>query len=126
MSIGHDEVRLRQSGMRKKLSVKKGSGLIRQETEVEITEEQFATLWPCTEGRRLEKTRYRLAYQGLTIELDVFAGDLSGLMVAEVEFPDRDAADHFQAPTWFGEELTGTAGWSNASLALDGLPGEGR
>jgi adenylate cyclase len=63
------------------------------EEEMEIDAERFTRLWPLTEGRRLEKTRYLIPGSGdLTIELDVYSGGLRGLMVAEVEFGSEDAA----------------------------------
>ena len=124
LAIGIDEVRVRQKGAKLLLTHKKGEGLVRHETEVGLTEEQFRTLWPATEGRRVEKTRHPIAYGDLTIEVDVYEGTLAGLVVAEVEFPSPDAANDFDVPAWFDEELTGAVGWSNARLALDGIPGE--
>ena len=43
---------------------------------------------------------------GLTIELDLFEGDLAPLVLAEVEFPDEKSASSFTAPDWFGEDVT--------------------
>lgn len=39
-------------------------------------------------------------------------------MYAEVEFSSVEEAEAFQAPAWFGRELTEEAGHSNADLAL--------
>ena len=78
--------------------------------------------------RAIEKTRYRLpagdglVIDGLVIELDVYAGSLSGLQVAEVEFGDEDAARRFRPPAWFGREVTDDDRFKNRSLAVDGLP----
>ena len=46
---------------------------------------------------------------GLTIQLDVYRRKLEGLVVAEVEFPDEEAACDFRAPAWLGREVTGVA-----------------
>ena len=117
------EVRLRRRGERCFLTVKSAGGLVRGEREVEISPEQFDALWPATDGRRLEKLRRVLdAGGGARIELDVYAGTLSGLVVAEVEFADRDAAARFDSPGWFGREVTGEAAYKNQRLAVDGLP----
>ena len=117
------EVRLRRRGERCFLTVKSAGGLVRGEREVEISPEQFDALWPATDGRRLEKLRRVLdAGGGARIELDVYAGALSGLVVAEVEFADRDAAARFDSPDWFGREVTGEAAYKNQRLAVDGLP----
>jgi CYTH domain-containing protein len=40
-----------------------------------------------------------------------------------VEFDSEDDAAAFAPPHWFGREVTGQAGWSNAALARHGLPG---
>ena len=122
LAVGGQEVRIRQKGDAYRLTVKQGRGLIRQEHEIALTEAQFESLWPATDGRRVEKTRCKMAHEGRTVELDVYGGALEGLMVAEVEFPERGAADAFAPPLWFDEELTEVSGWSNAELAQHGMP----
>ena len=52
----------------------------------------------------------------------MFSGALAGLCLVEVEFPSVEAAEAFTAPAWFGREVTGQPGWSNASLARYGRP----
>ncbi len=128
LTIGSDgaESRLRRRGDRCTLTVKSGSGLVRSEHEVELTAAQFDGLWPATEAARLEKVRHRLrADDGHLIELDVYAGSLRGLVVAEVEFDDPWGAETFVAPYWFGRELTGEAAYGNQRLAVGGIPEEG-
>lgn len=122
LAVGKDEVRLRKKGDVTRLTIKRGAGLVRREVEVELSSAQFAALWPLTEGRRVEKVRYAVDYAGSVIEIDEFDGALKGLILAEVEFPDRDAAAAFQPPPWFDGELTGRSEWSNARLAIDGVP----
>ncbi len=122
LAVGKDEVRLRKKGDTCRLTIKRGAGLVRREVEVELSSAQFAALWPLTEGRRVEKVRYAVDYAGCVIEIDEFDGALKGLILAEVEFPDRDAAESFRPPPWFGRELTGASEWSNARLAIDGVP----
>jgi len=63
---------------------------------------------------RLEKTRHRLSHGGLIWEVDVFAGDNAGLVVAEVEIPSADTA--VQVPAWAGEEVTSDPRYYNANL----------
>ena len=54
------EVRLRKIGERY-FETFKGSGrLQRRELEIELSPDQFNTLWPDTEGRRIEKIRYKI------------------------------------------------------------------
>ena len=116
-------VRLRDEGGRFRLTFKRGSGKIREEVEIDLTVDQFETLWPMTAGKRVEKTRFEIALGSLTAELDHFTGLLTGLRLVEVEFPSEATADAFVAPDWFGEELTHQPGWSNSELAVHGLPG---
>ncbi len=118
-----DEVRVRRRGQRCSLTVKRGSGLVREEFEVELTVAQYDALWPGTEGRRVQKTRRVLdAGGGLAIELDEYAGALTGLLIAEVEFPDAAIAAQFEAPLWFERDVTDDPGYRNQQLALHGLP----
>jgi CYTH domain-containing protein len=119
---GGVEVRVRSDGTGHVLTVKGGRGLERAEVEVVLDAAAFAELWALAGDRHLEKTRHRIALGELTAELDLYAGGLAGLAVVEVEFPNRMAAEAFDPPAWFGRELTGRPGWSNAELATAGAP----
>lgn len=101
---------------------KQGKGLVRGEIEEEISATKFAELWDQTEGARVEKTRYVIPYEGVTMEYDVYSGDLRGLKVAEVEFPDEATAEGFVAPDWFGEDVTVDPNYKNQKLAVLGVP----
>ena len=116
------EVRVRRRNGETLLTVKGGAGRTRTEEEILIDSGRFARLWPLTEGRRLEKTRYLMPAEDLNIELDVYSGDLTGLIVAEVEFSSETAADAFEPPTWFGREVTDDARYKNQRLASEGAP----
>jgi len=123
-------VRVRITDMKSTLTVKAGSGLARTEVDVEISAEQAEALWLHTLGRRLDKTRHRVTVEDgeahHVAEVDVYAGSLAGLCVVEVEFGSEAAAAAFTPPAWFGEELTETPGWTNASLARNGRPDRSR
>jgi adenylate cyclase len=117
------EVRVRRRDGRTWLTVKSGAGRVRVEEEIEIEPERFERLWALTEGRRIEKTRYELAAgDGLVLELDVYTGDLDGLVVAEVEFDSEEAAEAFTPPAWLGPDVTEDARYKNQRLARDGAP----
>jgi adenylate cyclase len=90
--------------------------------ETELSQDQFNTLWPGTEGRRIEKTRYQIDYEGQKIELNVFRGGLEGLVLAEVEFAPREKSEEFKPPDWLGEEVAEDARYKNQSLAQRGAP----
>jgi adenylate cyclase len=123
LAIGSDgEVRVRRKGDRLLLTAKRGSGLSRQEAEVELDRERFDELWQLTEGRRLRKRRYVISHDDVKIEIDVYGGDLEGLTVAEIEFPSEEEARVFDPPGWLGEEVTGDHRYLNETLATAGAP----
>jgi adenylate cyclase len=117
------EVRVRRYGEQSYLTVKSSGDESRVEEEIEIDGRRFGALWPLTEGRRIEKQRYRIPTgDGLTIELDVYQHRLTGLMTAEVEFESRADADRFSPPPWLGREVTDDSRYKNKRLATSGLP----
>ena len=111
------QVRLRKKGKTASLTFKVGRGAHREEREIKLSPKQFAALWPGTAGRRLRKLRYEIPWRKLLIEIDVYRGRHSGLVVAEVEFPDRVTCRKFKPPSWFGREVTGEKRYSNVRLA---------
>lgn len=111
------QVRLRKSGEKYSLTYKRGSGNVREEREVELTAEQFDTLWPATERKRLVKTRHNIPFGDRVVEIDVYHEKHEGLIVAEVEFDDEAAAKNFQPPAWLGDDVTGDPRYSNQLLA---------
>jgi len=122
---GTTEVRVRITPAQATLTVKAGMGISRTEVEVPISVGQAESLWPLTVGRRITKTRHRVTLDaplGLVAEVDVFADALAGLSLVEVEFTSETDAAAFVPPAWFGRELTGNPGWSNAALARRGRP----
>ncbi len=117
------EVRLRRYGEQKFLTIKSGGDRVRVEEELEIDTRRFDALWPLTDGRRIQKRRYVIAAVGdLRIELDVYHGRLSELLVAEVEFVSTAAAEAFAPPQWFGREVTHDRRYKNKHLVIEGLP----
>lgn len=116
-------VRLRHEAIHFYQTIKRGSGKIRDEFEVELTAKQFKKLWPTTKGRRLNKTRYAVPLNGKKIAFaDVFHGRLKGLVMVEVEFRTVKECDSFVPPSWFGKEVTENKRYTNQSLAMYGLP----
>jgi adenylate cyclase len=111
------QVRLRKSGDRYTLTYKRGAGNVREEREVELTAKQFDALWPATEGKRLVKTRYEIPLGERTVEIDLYHDRHEGLIVAEVEFGEEEAAKNFQPPDWLGADVTGDPRYSNQLLA---------
>jgi CYTH domain-containing protein len=117
------EVRIRRKDDETLMTVKMGIGLIRGEEEFAIDRDRFERLWPLTEGRRVVKTRYFVPLENaLTAEVDVYDGELSGLVTGEVEFPDAQTALAFAAPDWLGRDVTDDPRYANRTLAVEGIP----
>jgi adenylate cyclase len=117
------EVRLRKIGELMLLTVKRGSGRERMEEEIEITRSQYRALWPLSEGRRIAKRRFYMSIGEHVAEVDVYAGELAGLVTAEVEFPSHGDSADFAPPEWFGIEVTEDPRFANQALAgTKGLP----
>lgn len=116
------ETRLRKKGGQYFMTIKSGGGLQRSEVETEIDEDVFNRLWPATSGRRVEKKRYEVLCAGKTIELDIYAGGLLGLVTAEVEFGSVEEAQSFIPPEFLGRDVTNDRGYKNQQLAVHGIP----
>ncbi len=120
------EIRIRQNGDdRYTLTVKRGAGLVREELETDISQEEFDSLAMrlCPDTLMIEKRRYRLPpADGYTAELHVHDGHLAGFSYVEVEFPTEAAAISFEPPSWFGREVTEDVRFSYGTLARkDGM-----
>ena len=115
-------VRIRTfDGTRAQLTLKIGkTALVRDEYEYDIAIADAEAMLSKALGIVIEKTRYRVPYQGFVWEVDVYDGALAGLIVAEVELADE--SDEPAKPAWLGQELTGDHAYSNQTLALEGLP----
>jgi adenylate cyclase len=123
--IGDDgfEVRIRRTPGVTVLTIKAGRGTVRLEEEIPISAATFASLWPLTEGRRVEKARYHVPHADAVIEVDVFEGALRGLVTAEVEFRSTSDGERFEPPYWLGRDISDERGYKNQQLAMHGAPG---
>jgi Uncharacterized protein conserved in bacteria len=100
-------IRIRKENDEYVLTYKSKGFLVREEHNLPLTKESYEHLKTKIDGTLIKKCRYLIPFtNSLCIELDVFEGKLSPLMLAEVEFPDLDHANAFVAPDWFGEEVT--------------------
>jgi CYTH domain-containing protein len=115
-------IRLRiTNGKAAKLTLKFGSDLSeRDEFEYGVPMEEASEMMAFAVGSVIRKTRHHVHHQDHLYEVDVYSGDLAGLVVAELETPDRVPDD--MLPGWIGPEVTGEIRYSNASLALNGFP----
>ncbi len=67
------------------------------------------------DGAVIEKMRYDVPIGDVVWEVDVFAGENAGLVIAEVELANGD--QEFCRPSWVGEEITHDRRFYNADLA---------
>lgn len=114
----HRTVRIRIIEEKAFLTVKGISndvGTSRFEWEKEISVSDAEALLELCEKGVIEKTRYEVAVEGHTFEVDVFIGLNLGLTVAEIELNHPDEA--FKKPAWLGEEVTGDPRYYNSQLS---------
>jgi CYTH domain-containing protein len=93
---------------------KRGNGLLREEIEYEIGPDIYEQLLTGSSRKPLVKTRITVEADGYEIDIDEYAQ--FDLCVAEVEFPDVEAANRFQPPAWFGQELGSEEEYRNKTL----------
>lgn len=95
-----------------------GSAIFNNEIELPLTKEAYQELLSKIDHNLVKKIRYYIPLENqLVAELDVFEGILTGLVFAEVEFPDERASNQFIPPDWFGKELSADKRYSNYSLS---------
>ena len=116
-------IRIRRTDTAFYLTVKGRGEIAREEFEMALTEKQFIGLSKKADYPPIEKTRYFIPLKnGLTAELDIYYGSLSGLLTVEVEFSSVSDAEGFTPPEWFGRDVSADNRYKNASLYINGLP----
>ena len=112
----NSSVRVRTSGDQAWLNIKSATvGIARREFEYEIpvTDAHEILDELCTKPL-IEKTRFTVEHEGFTWEIDVFEGENSGLVIAEIEL--ESAGDTFKLPAWAGEDVSGDIRYYNQRL----------
>ncbi len=116
-------IRIRKSDNSFILTVKGSGSIAREEFELELTEDQYASLLKKAETPSVVKTRYLIPLEGsLTAELDVYHGKLDGLYTVEVEFSSLEEASSFIPPAWFGADVSEDKRYKNTALSIYGIP----
>ncbi len=115
-------IRIRRAGERALITGKSPRrGASRDEIEFAIAPEDGAALLATVPpDRRLEKTRYRVAHAGAMWDVDVFGGELAGLILAEIELEREDQP--VVLPPWVEREVTDDARYRNSRLAAGPMP----
>ena len=117
-------IRIRQSDEKYILTVKGKGHLAREEFELPLKKEDYDKLFLKTEGTPVVKKRYLVPVEEYTAEVDLYEGELEGLITTEVEFPSLEAAESFVAPDWFGRDVSEEKAYKNTFLSLYGMPKE--
>lgn len=111
-------VRIRRDNDEYILTYKSKGLMVREEYNLPLTKDSYMHLREKIDGRLIIKKRYLIPLSNeLTIELDIFGGDLAPLMLAEVEFPNETSANSFTPPKWFGEDVTFSGEYHNSRLS---------
>ena len=109
-------VRVRIAGDVAHLNIKSVAlGVERDEYEYEIPLADAERLLATLAGNSVEKVRHFVEIGAHVFEVDEFAGDNAGLVVAEVELDDANEA--FPRPEWLGREVSDIARYYNLNLA---------
>lgn len=110
----------------------KGAGMIaREEYNLPLNELSYQHLLEKCDGNIVTKRRYLIPLPNpsfvpgfvpdknleLTIELDVFSGKFDSLVIAEIEFPDRETANALIKPDWFVEDVSNKHEYHNSYLS---------
>ena len=113
-------VRVRKEGEEYVLTYKSKGLMMREEYNLPLNKTAYEHLLEKADGIVISKTRYILPEKdGLKIELDVFHGKHDGLILAEVEFPTKEAANAYCPPEWFGEDVTYSTKYHNSNLSKE-------
>ena len=111
-------VRIRLKGENGYLTIKgesNESGLTRFEWEKEISYSDAEDLLSLCEKGVIDKIRYEVIIGVHVYEVDVFAKENEGLVIAEIELSSEE--EIFEKPSWLGKEVTGDERYYNSYLS---------
>jgi CYTH domain-containing protein len=108
-SVEHPTLRVRKAGEKceitKKQPIEQGDASRQLEITIPLTKNEFEELNTLM-GKRVQKTRFYYKEQNVSYEIDVFRGDLSGLVLADVEFSSIEEKGSFKMPSWCLADVT--------------------
>ena len=70
------------------------------------------------EANEIRKNRYPFEFEGRTFAVDMFLGDLFGLVLAEVSFESDEELDNFQTPAFAIADVTNNDLFSGGNLSV--------
>ncbi len=109
-------VRIRIAGEHGFLTIKgRSQSIARPEFEYEVPLNEALEMLDLAISHPVEKTRYKVLYEGFLWEVDVFSGKNSGLIMAEIELESEN--QEFQRPDWLLEEVSADGRYYNSYLS---------
>ena len=91
-------------------------GITRKEFEYKIPIDDGVEMLKCFASSEIEKTRYRIEFQGKLWEIDEFSGENEGLIMAEIEL--NDEKEEFLLPEWVHSEVSDDPRYYNSNLSV--------
>ncbi len=119
---GNREVFVCRVGSSFFLRTREGRQRFRREVDIPLGRSHFEALWKQTEGARLAKTTQQYHQEGLSFTVETVHGGKFTLIMAVVQFAKPQLAKSFKPPVFFGPEITNLSEYSDAHLALHGIP----
>lgn len=111
------EIRIRKKGSTYFLTHKGEGNQVRTEIETDISLVAYEMLSCLVQEKFIHKTRYEILLDNdLIAELDIYHGNLEGLVTVEVEFKTNKQVEQFIVPNWFGKEITQEKKYKNKNL----------
>ncbi|MFN2379205.1 MAG: CYTH domain-containing protein [Bacteroidales bacterium] len=93
------------------------TGISAYEWEKEIEPEEAEELLKICRNTIIEKTRFLVPWNNLVIEVDIFSGLNSGLIMAEIEMQEEMEFSREMLPDWIGEEVSFDPRYRNSYLS---------
>jgi CYTH domain-containing protein len=105
----HAILRVRKQGdkfeITKKTPVSGTDSSHQTENTIPLTKEEFDDL-ALLPGKRVHKIRYYYNDLGVDYEIDIFKGDLQGLVLVDIEFTSNETKSSFIPPDWILADVT--------------------
>ena len=111
-------IRVRRDNDEYYLTYKSKGFIVREEYNLPLNKSSYEHLLSKADGNIITKTRYEIPEKNnLTIELDIFEGNFTGLILAEVEFESEADANSYIPPEWFTKDVSNESAYHNSTLS---------
>ena len=108
-SAEHPILRIRKNGntyeITKKTPVSGTDSSEQIEQTIPLSADEYKAL-STINGKRVCKQRYYYEYKGRTAEIDMFGGELKGLVIVDVEFENSEDKNNFTIPDFCLADVT--------------------